>query len=647
VRALTRSPEALGLAAWERTLPRVGLALAVLVVLLLAVAWRRDTGLRPRFLALAVGLAVPAILPLTVFSNLGSWFDPGFYLVRSGWRFTANAAALALTSGLLLVALLSVHRARSRVGTRVQAVAAVILVAGVGPFLLRELASGVQVPTIGAPLSLWVSWQVTIFLASVTVLLLGVTAGQGALGRDVGLPLWAAPALAFVAALGAPLLLEAPGRLPQAYTGLWVVAIAALAVTRRARAIVVPVALVAACGATTLVWFSAVRERVDLAIFDVQALSRPDRDVAILLHRFAEALDPVRAARTRVELLGQFARTELARAEYPTELTTWAPDGSILADLTVGRAPGVTSGVNIYAYEAQRTRQPTLSEVRGEPGIHTVLSVPHSDGSATTVVVAPRSRLVAQDPFGTFIGFSPPPTPEPPYHLRLGEVSSSRPTPPNFRGLWVRLGDELHGDWQVASAGGLSRRLHAVVELRAFDVLLTRGVLLVLLDLAVLGAIWVLIVSADGALPRWWRLRRRELIQSYRTRLTAALFLCFLIPLLLFGFWSFRRLQADDRQARDLLVRETLRGVAASADSVLLSEASARFETPLFLYTDGVLVGTSDPLLDALAPVGRLLPPSVVRTLAEGDEVTTGRQEEVGPAAVRLGYRAQADAEGV
>jgi two-component system nitrogen regulation sensor histidine kinase NtrY len=162
----------------------------------------------------------------------------------------------------------------------------------------------------------------------------------------------------------------------------------------------------------------------------------------------------------------------------------------------------------------------------------------------------------------------------------------------------------------------------------------------------VLGLIWLLIVSADGALPRWWRRRRRDLLSSYRSRLTAALFVCFLVPSLLFGFWSFRRLQADDRQARDLLVRETLRGVA-STDSVQLSEAAARFDTPLFLYAQGLLVGTSDPLLDAIAPVGRLLPPSVVRTLAEGDEVTTGREEEVGPAAVRLGYRAATDSSGV
>lgn len=646
-RANTPTVETLQATVWERSLAWLGAALVLMLVTLLALAWSRDLGLRPRFLAIATGLAVPTVLPLSVFSNLSTVFDPTFYLVTGGGRYTANAAALAITAALLLLALLTLRRARPRFLTRAQSIVAVIIIAGLAPFLLRELAGGVQVPAVGVPVELWLSWQVTLFLASVTVLLLGVTAGQSALGRDRGLPMWSAPALAMLAAFLAPLLLEAPGRFPQAYTGLWVAAIAALAITRRARTIVVPVALVAAFGATTLTWFSAVRERVDLAVRDVQGLERPDPARAVLLDRFADVLDPTRAARTRVELLAQLARSELARAEYPMELATWEADGSLITELNVGRAAGVTPGVNFVAAEAQRRLTPMLTETQGNPGLHVILALPHADGSATTVVVAPRSRLVAQDPFGAFLGFTPPPAPEPPYLLRIGDAApESGEANPSGRGRWTRIANELHGDWEVPSTGGMSRRLHAVVDLRSFDALVTRGVLLVLVDLAVLGSIWLLIVVAEGALPRWWRKRRRELLGSYRARLSAALFVAFLVPSLLFGLWSFRRLNADDRQSRDLLVRETLRAVAA-LDSVSLSEASARFETPLFLYAGGLLLATSDPLLDALAPVGRLLPPSVVTTLAESDEVTTGREEEVGPAAVRLGYRAATDSAGV
>ncbi len=648
VRASAPSVEAMQDRLWESTLPWTAATLATMVLCLLALAWRRDLGLRPRFLALAAALAVPSLLPLSLLSNLSSWFDPTFYLVRSGGRYTANAAALAITSALLLLALLTLRRARPRLMTRAQGILAVIVIAGLGPFLLRELASGVQVPSIGVPVSLWLSWQVTLFLASVTLLLLGVTAGHSALGRDRGLPLWMAPALAVLASVLAPILLEAPGRFPQAYTALWVAAIAALAVTRRARTIVIPVALVAACGATTLTWFSAVRQRVSLSVRDVQGLDRPDSDRAVLLDRFTEALDPARAARNRVELLVQLARSDLARADYPTELATWDRNGRLLAELAVGQSAGVTPGVNLVAAEAQARMTPILSEVQGNPGLHLVLALPHADGSATTAVVAPRSRLVAQDPFGVLLGFSPPPAPEPPYVLRIGDDDGASDAGGlNTRGVWTRIGDELHGDWKLAGTGGSTRRLHAIVELRSVGALVTRGVLLVFIDLAVLAAVWLLIVFAEGALPRWWRQRRRDILGSYRLRLSGTLFACFLAPSLLFGTWSFRRVNADDVQARDLLVRETLRAVAVSTDAVRLTEAATRFETPLFLYAAGMLINTSDPLLEALAPVGRLLPPSVVRALAERDEITTGGAAQVGPASVRLGYRSATDSAGV
>jgi signal transduction histidine kinase len=347
-----------------------------------------------------------------------------------------------------------------------------------------------------------------------------------------------------------------------------------------------------------------------------------------------------------VEILARHALSDLSAADYPTEVITWAPDGAPMAELRVGRGPGSTYGVNLYAAEAQRTQEPLLQELPAQPGVSLVLAVPHADGTATTVVLAPRTRLEAPDPFGALLGFSPPPAPEPPYTLRMGEPTEEPAADTPGGGRWTREGAELHGDWTVVDAGGMTRRLHAIVELRSFDALLVRGALLILLDLAVLGAVWLLIVAADGGMRRWWRLRRRDLLKSYRTRLSVALFACFLLPSVLFGVWSFQRVQADDRQSRDLLVRETLRGIAASTDSVQLAEVSARFETPLFLYADGLLVLTSDPALEALSPLGRLLPAAVARELVEGNESTAGREMVVGPTALRLGYRAVMD-EGV
>ena len=646
-RAIVPQAEVLEHEAREAAVTRGALLLGVLLLLLFAVAWRRDMGLRARYAVLAAGFAALAVVPLSSFSNRWSLFDPTFYFVAMGGRFTANAGVLAFTSGLLLLGLLSALRAGLRPRSRTQALIGVLVVTLVGPFLLRDLARGIQVPPIGASIGLWLSWEVTLFLAAMTVLLAGVTAGRAALaGTRRGVPTWVAPVIAALATLGMPLVLEAPGRLPAWYPSLWILAIAALAFARRARVIVASVAVVAACGAVTLTWFSTVRERVQLAADDVQGLAAPDASAATLLERFADELEVATAARTRVEVLSRFAVSDLAGAEAPVEITTWAPDGRPMADLRVGRFPGGAAGVNLIAGEALARGARIVRAVSGEPGSQLVLAQPHLDGTVTTVVLAPRSALVPPDAFGAFLGFPPPPTPEPPYRLGLGDLlEGDAPATPRL-GRWWRDGNDLHGDFHIPAPGGLKRRVHGTVELRSFDALVTRGALLVIVDLTVLGAIWLLIVSADGALWRWWRMRRRDVVHSFRVRLSVALFGAFVVPSALFGFWSFQRVQADDRQSRDLLVRETLRGVAASTDSVLLQAAAARFDTPLFLYANGLLVGTSDPLLDALAPVGRLLPSSVARTLAEGDEPSTGTEEELGPSAVRLGYRAVTDASG-
>ena len=63
--------------------------------------------------------------------------------------------------------------------------------------------------------------------------------------------------------------------------------------------------------------------------------------------------------------------------------------------------------------------------------------------------------------------------------------------------------------------------------------------------------------------------------------------------------------------------------MAVNTDSAKLSDIAAKFQTPLFLYADGILQASSDSVLDALAPLGRLLPPSTALTLGEGDEITS------------------------
>ena len=627
------------LATTERVRWYVLLGLALLAIVAIAKVWHRGRGVGPRVATLAVLVGMVLLTPFNTFSNRSVWFDPVVYFTAFGGPFTGTAAALASSGALALLGLLTVRRKGIRLRRRRVAVGLVLLVAGIGPFVLRELARGIQVPATGIPLALWIAWQVPIFLAAVTVLLAGVAAGRPIVRDWIGVPRWVAPAMAIVAAVLSPLVITGPGRLPATFPLLWIAAIVALALTKRRRTLVLPVAIVAACGSVATIWTATVRDRVGLAAADIRSLTASDPTGITLLERYAQRLDPRAAVRTRVELLAVYTTSDLAAAARPAEVATWAPDGGLLAELRVRRAPGITAGVERFADEARETGAAFIREVAGEPGRHLVLAVPHADGTVTTVILAPATSLVRPDAFGALLGFATPPTVDPPYRLALGQTPRL-PVPAEISQRWERDGTELHGDWYLPAAETPMRRIHATVELRSLDALVIRGALLVFLDLAILGTLGILVLVADGLLPRWWRQRGPELLRSFRFRLSGALFAAFVIPSALFGWWSFQRLQVEDAQRRDLVVRETLRGIAAAASAEELSAAAARFETPLFLYADGILASTSDPLLDALAPLGRLLPAEVALTLAQGEEPSAGALTSVGGELVRLGYRA-------
>ncbi len=636
VRAIAPPGELLAEAARGRGRSRGGIALAIAALFFLAATWRDRGGGGRRLAALSVALAAVALVPLARFSNASALFDPTYFYVASGGPFTGSVGALALTTSLVLLGMLAALRARVGTKSRAQAIAAVAVVAGVGPFLLRDLARGIQFPEGGVSTAMWLAWESTLFLAAVSVLIAGATAGQAALGERKGIRLWIAPGIAVIASLLAPAVMDAPGAFPVWYPALWVIAIGALAFARRTRGAVLPVAIVAACGAVTLVWGQSVHSRVLLAEHDVGSLDMLDSSAATLLQRFPAQLNVARAPASRAELLARYAESDLASADYPVELTSWGPGGLPVANLLVGKMEK-TEGIQYFAHQAADSTHAVFSKVPGLPGLYLVLAVPHEDRTVTTIVVAPRTRLLNRDPFGALMGFASAPITDPPYTLNAG--GSRHNAFITNEAEWERHGDEVHGDWLLPDTKGGFLKVHSSVQLRSYNQLVMRGSLVVILDLLALFLLWLLLVIADGAFGRWLRMQRRRWLRSYRAQLTLALFAFFVIPAGVFAAWSYQRLRSDDDQARDLLVRETLRGVAVYTDSAKLSDIAARFQTPLFLYADGVLLASSDPVLAALAPIGRLLPRSTAVALDGGDDITANSEETVGSEPMLFGFR--------
>jgi signal transduction histidine kinase len=226
---------------------------------------------------------------------------------------------------------------------------------------------------------------------------------------------------------------------------------------------------------------------------------------------------------------------------------------------------------------------------------------------------------------------------EPPYTMTFAPLES-RIQEATAQPRWVRSGDELHGEVDLPFLTG-GARARVEVGLHSLEVLLQRGTLVLLLDLLLFSCIWALAVAADGSLFRWLRARRYEWMNSYRVRLTFVLFGFFVIPAMVFAFWSHRGVLAGDRQSRELLVNEMLLASRADAESGDLVRASMRLDAPLFLFERGRLAASSDSLFLQLAPLGRRLPPPVFRSIVLREGMEASHLQEVGGEQALVGYR--------
>ena len=663
--------------ATERAQYNCALAFVVALVGFLVAEWhpRRAAPAR-RLLALAVPLAALAIVPLNAFSNTSRLVDPTYFFSPVGGPYTASVGALGATGALALLAALAAARARVRLRPRWLA-AGIALVASIGaPFAVAYVAGGITPPGAAVPLTLWVGWQIALALGAAALLVGAAVAARSALGERHGV--W--PVVAITIAVGAailgPILWVAPDGWRAWYALPWCLAGVAAAFARGPRWTVLLAAVVAALGSAVVVWGTTAQKRVVLAERDLAGLAVPDPNAVALLDRFGNELAAAPPPTTRADLLHRYARSDLAAADYPVRLALRPADGGPGVMLELARFDSDTDVVAAIAAESRIAHGIVLSEAAGSPGVQLVLAVPASNGMVTTVVVAPQTRLIAANSFAPLLGLAPDPGLSPPYTISLLEVVPQRHTtsgvpaadglgldagdstaagsaaaqspgsfaaPPAARPTgvpvrWTRAGSELHGDWLVPSSAG-PVRAHVEVELRPFDALVQRAVLLVVLDLLAASLLWAVSVAGDGVLARWMLGHVRRWSRSYRTQLTIVLFGFFVVPAVMFATWSYRRLRSDDADERALLVWQTLRGVASGGLDDLSADATL-VGTPILLYDDGVLRATSDSLYDDLAPLGRFLRPDLELGLDLGNEVRASRSEDLSGGRVLIGYRA-------
>ena len=213
---------------------------------------------------------------------------------------------------------------------------------------------------------------------------------------------------------------------------------------------------------------------------------------------------------------------------------------------------------------------------------------------------------------------------------------------------WTREGWSARGERRVELPGG-ERHIHLRVDLRGPWPLLVRGALVVAVDVALLAGCWLLgLVIAEGWRPKFPPILR-ALRTSFRMRVAAALATFFVLPVLAFAVWSFTRLRDDARGTRDLLIRQTLRDAASTAGALPIERADVlqaavadlgtRLDADLWLYRDGVLVGTSTPVLDELGLASPLLAAPVFQHLALEDDLDQQADGRMAGRRIRIGYR--------
>ena len=632
-------------AALRRAAQRTGLALgAVLLCLVIAAPpgrWRWVVVVAAAW-ALARAPLGPYLRPATLFS------PATFYRPLLG-VFSASAGSLAALSLVLLLAAGLLWR--RGIGRRWWTVGPALLLVVEAPYLVRYLGRGIAPPARGVSLPVWLSWEAALALASMALVLVAAALVRGR--EEPQRVRWTLPAACGWAALAAVAglwLWQPYGAWPEWYTFVWLPALLGAIVPAPRRWAVAGIAVVAGTAAALVTWGAAVEGRLALAARDAQALGQEGDPVALAgLERLAAQLAVPPAPRAASDLYALWLAAPLAGQDYPATLAVWTPGGLPRAELRLAALDLPPPLVAALVRSPATARGARVERLERIPGTHYVLVAPLPSGDVVTVGVGPPTRLIPADRVAQFLQGQGRVSPPYAISLSLPEQGPAR----SARVDWTREGWAVRGDRRVELPDGV-RHVHVRVDLRGPWALLVRGALVVLLDIALGAVCWL----AGLALAHGWTPRMPPVISalrtSYRARLTAALIAFFVLPLFGFAAWSFARLADEARRAGDLLILRTLRDAAPSAaalpfdrpDAVarLIVDVGDQHDADLWLYRDGVLAGTSAPVLSDLGLVDAFLDPAVFVRLAFQDELemtadgrTAGRPTRVGYRVVRAG----------
>jgi signal transduction histidine kinase len=629
-------------AAKELVFHRASRAAIWLVLLAFVIALSLATQPVERFLLLSLLLWLAARAPVGAALGLQQLFSPATFFRPLLGPLSASAGVLGLAGVLLTMA--GVWLWRRRLPRRWYGVVlgAVLLLAS--PYLISSLGRGITPPARGVPVGLWLTWQLTLLVAASALIVGAASLFRG--NGEESHTRWriiAGVGIAFAAAIIGVLVWSPRGGWPDWYTFLWTPALLLVALPAPRWAVISGIALVAGSSAALVTWGAELAGRLQVAQRDVARLgTEPDPLALPLLERFGDQVRHASPPASASEMYALWHGSSIDDQGYPAHLAIWSTSGELRDELTLDSLDLPPSLLSRLVRDFSPSDSLHVVQLTRIPGIHYVLLLQIAPRELMTASVGPRSELILPGRVGRLL--DPSRHNAPLYTLTLSppaDTAAARPIRPR----WRREGWSLRNEYPLV-LGGTTRAIHAAIDLRGPVPLFVRGVLVVLLDAAVLALLWFvaeLVAGARPPRPRW-----RTLARSFRIRLAATLGVFFILPAVGFAAWSVTRLADEAQRSRDLLISRTLRDAVLSAGGALrngesasnrLRELSRRIDADLALYQGGTLTATSTAVLEDLGVVGQLMDPRAFRRLALDGELQVTQDGSIPQLAERVGYR--------
>jgi signal transduction histidine kinase len=336
----------------------------------------------------------------------------------------------------------------------------------------------------------------------------------------------------------------------------------------------------------------------------------------------------------------------LAQQPYPARIIQWSAAGRPLEpEVQLGSAPVprvvADRELDALLLSARSQTESAIIEFTDHPDLSRLLTVPLANGSLVTVMVPPRRTLDRTSAIAPFLGVIAPES----TRLNLVEASGSDPQQEFIE--WQPSDDGWRSEAFVRYPDGWYHA-HLAVSVPPAGVRLARGMLLITFDLALLTLLWVIGVAARGAaaVPRGgWR----TWLDTFRARITIALFGFFLVPTAVFGWVAYRALSGEVARvaqtwAQHSVARVVLEFEEGAAEpqegGADLRDLAAHAGTDVLRYINGELIAASSREALDLGVYGAWMPPDIFNRLDTGEELSALATQTLGDYSFITAYHA-------